>query len=137
MAYLYHYPSGDPGPLAPPEWVSEVARFAASQIPPEKLSIALTMNGCDWGVPGQGKSMNYDKVMNLLAKYHAVVERDRDTATPFFRYTAKGVEHEVWFEDAVSLKEKARTLQGIGIHHVALWYLGSGDPAFLKDLTLP
>jgi len=137
MAYLYHYPSGDPGPLAPPDWVVEIARFAVSQIPAEKLSIALTMEGCDWGKQEHGKSLNYLKIMDLAEKYNAVSKRDKDSATPYFHYTENGIDHQVWFEDKESLTEKVRRLQETGILHIALWYLGSGDPAFLKGLTLP
>jgi spore germination protein YaaH len=137
MAYLYHYPSGDPGPLAPPDWVAAIAQFALSQIPAEKLSMALTMNGCDWGNPGQGKPLNHGRIIELAIKNRADIRRDPESASPYFDYAAGRVDHQVWFEDAESLKEKVKRLTEAGVLHVALWYLGSGDPAFLKGITRP
>ncbi len=134
MAYLYHYPSGKPGPLAPPEWIGNIARFALTQIPPEKLSIVLTMQGCDWGKPGHGKALTYTKAMDLREKHQASLQRDPQTLSPYFTYTENDIDHQVWFEDAESLKEKVRRLQENGIQNIGLWYLGSGDPDFLKAI---
>lgn len=131
MAYLFHAPSGKAGPIAPKEWVAAVARFALTQIPRDKLSIALTLNGCDWAGPGKGKSIDHEAAMALAAARRADLRWDAVSSSPHFRYTGDdGLEHEVWFEDVLSLREKVRRLQEEGIQRIALWRLGVGDPAF-------
>jgi spore germination protein YaaH len=132
MAYLYHYPSGKPGPLAPAGWVEEIARFAQTQIPKEKLSIVLTMNGCDWPDEGSGKPMTYRSVAKIESQTGAGRRVERSSASPYFRYDDRDMSHQVWFEDAASLSEKIKRLRAAGIDRIGLWYIGSGDPLLLQ-----
>ena len=43
-----------------------------------------------------------------------------------------GVEarHLVWFEDKISLETKLKVLERLGLSHIGLWRLGTGDPDF-------
>lgn len=134
MAYLYHSPSGRPGPIAPARWVEDIARYALTEIPTEKLSVALTVSGCDWPEEAVGKSVDYQKAMDLQKKFRAERKWDVPSNSPFFRYTDNNVEHEVWYEDAQSIGEKIKRLQGLGINNVGLWRLGSGDPKIWTEV---
>jgi spore germination protein YaaH len=128
--YSFHVPSGTAGPLAPFDWVGQVTRFALSEIPSNKLCVILTLNGCDWSRNGHGRPLGYEEAMKLEEKYHAPHQWDPGSASPYFRYTKNGAVHQVWFEDAESLKEKVKLLQTMGISHIGLWHLGAGDPEF-------
>ena len=138
MAYHYHYPSGPPGPVAPPGWVAQVARYAKRQVPAEKLCVILTMAGFDWPKNERARAVHHDQAALLATKHDRPIERDRATASPWFRYSDDGGhDHEVWFEDAVSLDKKLTALRKAGVRQVALWYLGAGDTAFWLDLSAP
>ena len=54
MAYEYHGSWGEPGPIAPYDWVEQVAAFATSQIPPEKVLLGLAFYGFDWNTTSGG-----------------------------------------------------------------------------------
>ncbi len=46
-----------------------------------------------------------------------------------FAYTDEsGNEHEVWFENAASIRAKLLAAQRLGIRGIALWRLGMEDP---------
>ncbi len=134
MAYYLHYPSGIPGPVAPTEWVMDVTTFAKTQIPLEKLCIALVMNGVDWSDKSKGKTIDYESAMGIARDKKAKIKRERDGLSPYFYYKEGGAQHLVWFEDETSLKNKVAALERAGLAHIALWRLGSGDPAFWQKL---
>ena len=50
MCYDYSWSDSPVGPIAPTDWVAQVARFAISQIPPEKVNIGVAWYGYDWKV---------------------------------------------------------------------------------------
>jgi spore germination protein YaaH len=135
MAYHYHHASGEPGPVAPPDWVAVLTRFALERIPPAKLAVVLTMSGFDWPSGATGKSVDYADAMRLAAARGVRVERDPGSSSPHFSYLENAVRHEVWFEDAQSLTRKMETLQQLGVSHIAFWRLGTGDPTFWAKTT--
>jgi spore germination protein YaaH len=136
MAYHYHYAGGHPGPIAPPGWVAELAKFALQSIPREKLGIVLTVDGFDWPRKGVAKSIDFPQAVQLAALQQVALKRDPDTRSPYFNYVDQGKPHAVWFEDAESLQKKIDTLQDIGITRIGFWRLAAGDPAFWRTLRL-
>jgi spore germination protein len=135
MAYLYHYGGSGPGSIAPIDWIGDVAAYSRSQIPPEKLSIALHLGGYDWPKDGPGKSLEFDKANALAAAYGTSITLDRKTKSGYFFYSDAAGKHEVWIETADGLKAKVEMLRRAGIAHIAFWRLGAGDPAFWDDLN--
>jgi spore germination protein YaaH len=134
MAYLYHYGASAPGSIAPVEWVSQVAAYALSNVPEEKLSIALHVGGFDWSQGGPGRSLEYDKAEALAAAYGASIQLDQKTQSGYFAYSDGSSAHEVWVETAAGLRAKIDALADADIRHIALWRLGAGDPAFWGKL---
>jgi spore germination protein YaaH len=125
MAYFEHHEGGDPGPLASEEWVARVARFALTQVPPEKLWIVLTVAGIDWPQGARGKQVEFSRIRELPGR----AQRDKASGTMRLKYKdADGRGHEVWFEDAGSIERKIKRLSKEGVSRVALWRLGVGDP---------
>jgi spore germination protein len=53
---------------------------------------------------------------------------------PFYSYSAKGVSHTVYFEDAASILRKFDVVKLRGYRGVVLWSLGREDPALLPQL---
>ena len=134
MAYLYHYGGSAPGSIAPVDWVGLVADYALSNVPAEKLSIALHVGGFDWPTIGPGKSLEYDKAAALATAYDALIALDPQTQSGHFTYKNGAGPHEVWVETAAGLQAKIQALAKAGIRHIALWRLGAGDPAFWDKL---
>jgi len=66
--------------------------------------------------------------MQLAEKYGKEIIFDEETQTPYFAYTDEdGNEHEVWFENAQSIKAKIDLANELGIKGIALWRLGMED----------
>jgi spore germination protein YaaH len=135
MAYFYYSPRGNPGPIAPLAWLSDLARFARREVPPKKLTVVLTVNGLDWSVPGTARGIRFDEVSKIAAEHGVQVARDHSSEAPHFLYSINGEQHEVWYEDSASLRAKIEQLRGDGIRSVGFWQLGSGDPDFWQWLS--
>ena len=134
MAYFYHYPGGSPGPIAPLSWLSDLARFVRQEVPAEKLSLVLNVNGLDWPPSGVAREIRTPEIAALLADPDVKRRRDSDQ-TPYFRYRQDGQMHEVWYEDAASLEAKVDYLRRAGVRWIGFWQLGTGDPAFWEGLA--
>jgi len=127
MAYHYHHARAAPGPVAPPDWVAQLARFALEQIPREKLCVVLTLHGFNWPAGGVGRALDFATALRLATTHQAQWQRDRASGTLSFRYTAEETRHEVWLEDALSLRQKIALLRRAGVPSIGLWHLGAGD----------
>lgn len=151
MAYDYHSRNtGQPGPIAPLAWVAEVASFATSQIPPQKLVMGLGNYGYDWSAPltaldtWQGTGISFEQATTMSTTQNIPVirrtgidERGYDIGTiPTFSYTdSQGRQHQVWFEDAASLQDKLNTISAYNIKGVMFWSVGAGDPSLWQQPT--
>ena len=51
------------------------------------------------------------------------IEFDNLAASPFFRYQAEGIEHEVWFEDVRSLQQKFDLMKEFGLGGCGYWQI--------------
>jgi len=124
-----------PGPSTKASWIAEVVAYAKSKgVPPAQLEIGLPAYGYDFPAKGKGAPtpLRHGQVMALLAKTKATVTRD-ENGSPHFQYDGT---HEVWFDDAESLKRVLDALRPIvdDVRGVAIWGLGGADPALLPML---
>ena len=79
MAYEYHGSWSGPGPIAPYAWVEQVAAFAVSQIPPEKVLLGLAAYGFDWNTTSGGaRYLGWPEAAALGERYGVA-----DRAGPF------------------------------------------------------
>jgi spore germination protein len=91
MAYEYHGAWGEPGAIAPYDWVERVAAFATSQIPPEKVLLGLALYGYDWNTTsGGGRYLGYPDAAALSERYGAALMLDPATRSEIMRYRALG-----------------------------------------------
>lgn len=127
MAYDYHWSTSGAGPVAPLSWVNDVARFAASQVAPEKVQLGMALYGYDWvGTAGEG--VTFDTVMARMRQYGATRQWSVNDAAPWFSYTAGGKKHTVWYEDAQSIAAKLPIVDRHGLGGAVFWRLGGEDP---------
>ncbi len=138
MTYEWGYAYGPPMAVAPKDQVRRVLQYATSDIPPEKILMGIPNYAYDWPLPFERDITTATSLGNPEAAARAGQENARiffDTvaASPFYTYIKEGVAHEVWFEDARSIKAKLELveqfkLRGVGIWNIMrpfgqLWYL--------------
>ncbi|MBW3548417.1 MAG: fibronectin type III domain-containing protein [Actinobacteria bacterium] len=127
MAYDYHWATSGAGPVAPLSWVDDVARFAASQVAPEKVQLGMPLYGYDW-VDSTGEGVTYEIAASRMQTHGATRQWSQTDAAPWFSYTAGGKTHTVWYEDAQSIAAKLPIVDRHGLGGAVFWRLGGEDP---------
>ncbi len=132
MTYEWGYAYSEPRAVAPINIVSRVVEYAKGVIPREKLRLGMPNYGYDWQLPWvegvAAKSLANADAIELSNEFGGEIFYDELAATPWFRYyDERGERHEVWFEDARSVRSKLRLahenqLGGIGIWNVTRWF---------------
>ncbi len=126
MTYEWGYTYGPNMAVAPLNKVEEVVRYAVSEIPPDKLLMGIPNYGYDFKLPfvrgeSQAQSIGNQAAVALAREKGADIQYDTVAQAPFFRYTADGVIHEVWFEDARSVDASLSLAQQFSLTGVGYW----------------
>ncbi|MDF2589777.1 MAG: Peptidoglycan-binding lysin domain protein [Anaerocolumna sp.] len=101
--------------------------YIVSQVPLEKIRIALPTLGYDWKlpfIPGQTKAnaLNFDSVLALARQTNAIIQYDETTLSAYFEYVdTENNQHIVWFKDARSIDSSLKVLQSYGIEGIGIW----------------
>lgn len=128
MAYDYSWEESPPGPVAPLAWVADIVAWTLTQVPAHKVVLGIVLLGYDWA-GGQGSTVDYEQARAAARAYGATVHRSSD-GSPWFTYQdAFGTRHEVWFEDAVSVRAKLDLVPANRLGGAFFWRLGGEDPA--------
>ncbi len=133
MNYDEHQVTSGPGPVASQDWFVDNLRQALKDIPKDKIICAIGNYGYEWTMAPKGQravSAGVDSVQDAWLHAHessADIDLDADSLNPHFAYTDEGVEHQVWFLDAVTSVNQMRAARDMGIRTFALWRLGSED----------
>jgi spore germination protein len=133
MTYEWGWAGGRAMAIAPLDEVRKVLDYTVTVIPREKIMMGVPTYGRDWTLPFvQGtfaRTLSPVAAVNLAAQMKVNIEFDEGDASPWFKYTdAQGKEHEVWFEDARSMKAKYETAKEYGLRGVSFWVLGIPFP---------
>lgn len=128
MAYDLAWNDSPPGPVAPVDWVGEVIDFAAEHVPAERIVLGLATHGYSWPSGSSGEDLMWVDAVELADEEDSEPGWDERFASPWFEYTADGVEHTAWFEDARSLSAKLDLAAEQELGGVFLWRLGGEDP---------
>lgn len=129
MTYEWGYTYGPPMAVAPLPNVRAVVEYALTQIPAEKIWLGVPNYGYDWPLPFvQGEtratSISNRYAVQLALRYNAEIQYDERAQSPWFRYRDEsGVEHEVWFEDARSIRAKLALIPEYGLRGAGYWNL--------------
>jgi len=126
MCYNQHYAGGSPGPVASAPWVESVIKYIlGTGVPEEKFILGLGVYGYDWPNGKTGSSLFVTKAAERAAEYGATILRGDESGVPYYTYVdSSGVKHQVWFEDATSMGQKAALAQEYDLAGIALWRLG-------------
>lgn len=128
MTYEWGYTYGPPMAVAPIRNVRQVVDYALTEIPPEKIYLGIPNYGYDWTLPfrpgSKAQSISNPEAVSLAARYYAAIRFDETAQSPWFRYVdGNGLEHEVWFEDARSIRAKLELARERGLRGVSYWNL--------------
>lgn len=134
MLYNLHSRSTGPGPMATGRWITGVLGYANSQCDPERVVPVIKVSGMRW-TEDSVEGVQYDQATALARQHGAAIARDADDQVPHFSYRADGQLHTVYYEDAVSVREKLSLIRSLGYRSVVLWSLGRQDPALFQPAT--
>ena len=128
MTYEWGYAYSPPMAVAPIRNVRRVVEYALNEMPPEKIYLGIPNYGYDWPLPyrqgNRATSISNQYAVELAARYRTAIRFDENAQAPWFRYTdGMGREHEVWFEDAHSIRAKLALTQEYGLQGVGYWNL--------------
>jgi len=128
MTYEWGYTYGPPMAVAPLPNVRAVLRYALGEIPSEKIYLGIPNYGYDWPLPfrqGETKaqSISNQRAVEIAVEQGAEIQFNEQAQSPWFRYTAGGTVHEVWFEDARSMSAKLRLIDEFSLHGAGYWNL--------------
>lgn len=128
MTYEWGYTYGPPLAVAPIRNVRQVVEYALTEMPPDKIWLGIPNYGYDWILPYQrgrrATSISNQYAVVLAARYGASIRYDEQAQSPWFRYVDEaGREHEVWFEDARSIRAKLALIPEYGLYGAGYWNL--------------
>jgi spore germination protein len=132
MTYEWGYSGGPAMAVSPIGPVREVLEYAISEMPANKILMGQNLYGYDWTLPFvQGttaRAVSPQQAILLAANNNVAIQYDQEAQAPFFRYTAEGKRHEVWFEDARSIQAKFDLIKELGLRGMSYWKLGLSFP---------
>ena len=127
MAYDHGYSGGPPSPVAPIWWVRDVVAYSLSQIPRSKILLGIPWYGYDWNTSARarGRYVGFAEAVGKGGQHGY----DLRAQAPSLQYTANGQHHQIWYENAQSVKQKFNVVVEHGLAGWAAWRLGYDDPA--------
>lgn len=109
--------------------VRRVVEYALTEIPGNKLWLGISNYGYDWPLPyiqgvTRATSISNRYAVSLAVRYNVPILYDEKAQAPWFRYTdERGRAHEVWFEDARSIRAKLALIPEYGLFGAGYWNL--------------
>lgn len=129
MTYEWGYTYGPPMAVAPVDKVREVVDYAVSKIPSGKIFLGIPTYGYDWTLPyvkgvSRAPSISNGEALKLASEFGAEIKYNEISQAPWFNYKDyKGEIHEVWFEDARSIKAKFDIINEYNLAGAGYWDL--------------
>jgi spore germination protein YaaH len=142
MAYDKHYTTSAPGPIAPLDWVRQVAAYAVSQAAAEKFILGMPYYGRDWWWSRSSNgwlsvAFGWAIANQTAAENNAEITRET-TATdpigvPTFKYVDKdGDNRTAYFDDAASWGAKLDLVDEFNLAGAGGWSMG-----WINDISSP
>jgi spore germination protein len=137
MTYDEHVPGQDPGPVAGIDWMKADLDFAVSQVLADKILLGLPAYGYDFDVThNTGVTVDWKDSAALVASTGAHPVWDPVSESEHFDYTASdGSLHQVWYETAQGIQDKAHLAVTLDLAGIAMWALGFENDAFWSAVS--
>ena len=134
MTYEWGYTYSAPQAVSPVNRIRSVLDYAVTKIPSGKILLGFSNYGYNWTLPWQqGKAaavISNTATANLAAANFAQIRFDEKAQAPFFNYTdPSGVRHEVWFEDARSVRARLALVSEYGLAGISYWTINYANRA--------
>lgn len=130
MTYEWGYTYGPAMAVSPVNMVRRVLDYAVSVMPAGKILMGMPNYGYNWTLPFvQGtaaRPVTNVGAVTLAGQVGAAIQFDATAQAPFFRYyDSDSKQHEVWFEDARSIRAKLQLVDEYGLAGISFWNLNS------------
>lgn len=128
MTYEWGYTYGPPMAVAPLNKVREVVEYAITRITPSKIDLGIPNYGYDWTLPfvqgtSRATTVSNQEAVRIAIENGVPIQFDEVAMSPFFRYDKDGQQHEVWFEDVRSYREKFSLVPTYGLRGMGYWQI--------------
>lgn len=128
MTYEWGYMYGPPMAVAPINKVREVVEYAVTKIDPAKIDLGIPNYGYDWTLPfvqgtSAAKVIGNVEATQIAASAGVPIQFDETAMSPYFHYEKDGLQHEVWFEDVRSMREKFALLPAYRLRGMGYWQI--------------
>jgi spore germination protein YaaH len=134
MAYDEHWSRSRQGPVASLDWCADIADYALTVIPREKIVMGLPFYGRTWTDENHAGAWRYSTLNRRLINNGVTsITRDEDGIAKTEYQAVVNVTG--YFDDAWSLVRKCRMYAGKNIENVSFWCLNQEDPAFWDWIT--
>jgi spore germination protein YaaH len=126
MAYDQCWASSTPGPIASDAWLKANLAAKIAGRDPSRYIVALAGYGYDWPAGRRATGVSAPKAAGLAAANRQPIE---PLPNPHVSYQTGGVRHEVWWLSGADFARQRALAQASAVGGVALWRMGSEDPA--------
>ncbi|MGQ9842959.1 MAG: glycosyl hydrolase family 18 protein [Spirochaetota bacterium] len=133
MAYDQHWSGSKPGPLAGLTWCKEVAEFAKSFIPKEKLIMGLPLYGRSWQDKNFNKSVHYKHVKEMIKISNVQPHYDPENGA-YFEFEEK-IKVRVYFMDERAIFDRLKLYSSMSIDNIAFWRIGQGPAGMWQAIS--
>ena len=128
MTYEWGYTYGPAMAVSPINMVRRVLDYAVSVMPAGKILLGVPNYGYNWTLPfvqgSAAQALTNTAAVTLAGQAGAAIRFDETAQAPFFLYRdTQGRQHEVWFEDARSLRAKYALVADYGLAGLSFWNL--------------
>jgi Predicted glycosyl hydrolase len=137
MCYDHSQEGTPPGPLAPFQWVEENVKTSIKQgFKPSQICLGVATYGYDWpaGKSGGFTSPTRKITKEAAIKGHQIKWSDRYQEPYYIYQSPEGIQREVWFENASTLRTKLNLVSKYGLSGICIWRLGYEDKKFWATL---
>ena len=132
MTYEWGYTYGPAQAVAPLNQVRRVITYAVTAIPAQKILMGIPNYGYDWTLPfvqgSAARVLSNVEAVEQAARVGANIEFDVLAQSPHYFYYSDGNRHEVWFEDARSIRAKLLLVDQFNLGGISYWTLNRPFP---------
>lgn len=141
MTYEWGYTYSAPMAVSPLPQVRRVIEYALTEMPAEKILLGISNYGYKWTLPYNAAapvaapSVSTAEAVELAVQNGAQILYDEEAQAPHFSYRTGGVDYEVWFEDARSLRARLLLVPEYGLNGALYWNLDRRNTQNLSMLA--
>lgn len=133
MTYEWGYSGGPAMAIAPIDSVMRVLDYAITRIPLNKILLGIPNYGYDWTLPyiegTLATSVSNPGSVDIARNYYQSINYEYEDQAPYFNYHDENlIQHEVWFDDARSIKAKLELVLKYNLEGVSYWTINRPFP---------